>query len=50
MSLKRYGVDFGYNDPTTIVAIHEGKDDNHTYNPQYYHTPTMYREPQEEMY
>ena len=26
MSLKRYGVDFGYNDPTTIMAIHE--DDN----------------------
>lgn len=26
MSLKRYGVDFGYNDPTTIMAIYE--DDN----------------------
>lgn len=23
MSLKRYGVDFGYNDPTTIIAIYE---------------------------
>ena len=23
MSLKRYGVDFGYNDPTTIMSIHE---------------------------
>ena len=23
MSLKRYGVDFDYNDPTTIMAIHE---------------------------
>lgn len=27
MTLKRYGVDFGYNDPTTIVAVSE--DDNH---------------------